>query len=112
MAARHGDGWWDATWNPVGGCSPASPGCKNCYAAKLAATQQTAHRIALYDATTDWVRGKPAFNGNLTVAGPSHAVWSWPLTWPGARRPELGDGQPSLIFVGDMSDLFHEDRPI
>ena len=26
------------------------------------------------------------------------------------RRPQLGPGRPSLIFVGDMSDLFHKDR--
>lgn len=24
--------WTDSTWNPVSGCTPASPGCDNCYA--------------------------------------------------------------------------------
>ena len=28
--------WTDATWNPITGCSVVSPGCKNCYAMKLA----------------------------------------------------------------------------
>jgi hypothetical protein len=31
---RHG--WTDATWNPVTGCTKISPGCKNCYAERLA----------------------------------------------------------------------------
>jgi protein gp37 len=28
--------WTDATWNPVTGCTKVSPGCKNCYAARMA----------------------------------------------------------------------------
>lgn len=24
--------WYDATWNPTGGCSPVSPGCDHCEA--------------------------------------------------------------------------------
>lgn len=104
-------GWWDGTWNPVGGCLPVSPGCRYCYAAKLAATQQTRHRIRLHEDATDWVRSRPTFNGKLSVLDPGHDGWRWPLTWRGARHPLLGKGRPSLIFVGDMSDLFHEDRP-
>jgi protein gp37 len=88
-----------------------SPGCKNCYAANLAATQQAARRVKLYEGTTDWVRGRPAFNGKLFALPPGHPGWTWPLTWKGAKLPLLGDGAPSLIFVGDMTDLFHEDRP-
>jgi protein gp37 len=38
-------------------------------------------------------------------------LWSWPLKWRGAKHPKLGPGKPSLIFVGDMADLFHEGRP-
>jgi protein gp37 len=29
--------WTDATWNPVTGCTKISPGCKHCYAERLAA---------------------------------------------------------------------------
>ena len=29
--------WTDATWNPVKGCNKVSPGCKNCYAMRVAA---------------------------------------------------------------------------
>jgi protein gp37 len=28
--------WTDATWNPITGCSKISPGCKFCYAERLA----------------------------------------------------------------------------
>ena len=35
-----------------------------------------------------------------------HEGWTWPLTWRGAAHPVMGDGQPSLIFVVDMGDLF------
>ena len=27
--------WCDYTWNPIGGCSPVSEGCANCYAAAI-----------------------------------------------------------------------------
>jgi protein gp37 len=89
-----------------------SPGCANCYAARLAATQQTARRIPIHLGTTNWVRGNPAFNGKSTALAPGHSDWTWPITWPGAKHPLLGKGKPSLIFVVDMGDLFHEARPI
>jgi protein gp37 len=58
------------------------------------------------------VKGKRRiFNGKLTAAPPTHRLWAWPLRWRGAQYPKLGPGAPSLIFVGDMADLFHEARP-
>lgn len=101
--------WTDATWNPIGGCSIKSPGCINCYAQLLAGTRLTGH--PLYAGVTDTVKGKPVFNGKMTVAAADHDVWRWPLKWRGAKTPRLGAGMPSLIFVGDMADLFHESRP-
>ncbi|MCC6775612.1 MAG: DUF5131 family protein [Hyphomicrobiales bacterium] len=102
--------WTDATWNPIAGCSIVSPGCSPCYAQKLAGTRLSKH--PLYAGTTTTVKGKPVFNGKLTAAGPNDAVWSWPLRWKGAEHPKLGRGMPSLIFVGDMSDLLHENRSL
>lgn len=101
--------WTDATYNPIGGCSIRSPGCAPCYAQRLAGTRLRNH--PLYAGTTDVVKGKSVFNGKLTIAADDHPVWQWPLKWMGAARPLLGEDMPSLIFVGDMSDLFHEKRP-
>lgn len=101
--------WTDASWNPIGGCSIESPGCTPCYAQALAGTRLRNH--PLYAGTTTVVKGKPVFNGHLTALPQGHAGWRWPETWRGAKNPVLGPGMPSLIFVGDMSDLFHPDRP-
>jgi protein gp37 len=114
MARRYD--WWDATWNPIGGCEHISTGCKFCYAAAQATTlhqEAGANRriVPLYDKTVDRLNGRYAFNGRLTVLQPGHDVWTWPLRWSGAQHPLLGRGKPSLIFVADMADLFHERRP-
>jgi protein gp37 len=102
--------WCDATWNVVGGCTIRSPGCKNCYAQDLAGTRLINH--PLYAGTTTVAaNGKPVFNGKMTVAPDDHPVWTRPLKWRGAKNRVMGAGMPSLIFVGDMSDLFHEERP-
>ncbi|KAB2918477.1 MAG: DUF5131 family protein [Hyphomicrobiaceae bacterium] len=101
--------WCDATWSTVGGCSIESPGCIHCYAQQLAGTRLRKH--PLYAGTTDDGKGRPVFNGTMTVAAPEHPTWSWPVRWRGLKEPLLGPGQPSLIFVADMADLFHPDRP-
>ena len=36
MATNSHIEWTDATWNPVTGCTKISPGCKFCYAERLA----------------------------------------------------------------------------
>jgi protein gp37 len=45
------------------------------------------------------------------VLPPEHREWTKPLRWSGAKDPLLGPGQPSLIFVADMGEVFHERRP-
>ena len=78
--------WTDATWNPVTGCTKISPGCKNCYAERLA-TRLHAMRNARY-----------ANGFEITL----HAdVLELPLHWKNPRK----------VFVNSMSDLFHEDVP-
>lgn len=101
--------WTDATWNPIGGCDIVSPGCIDCYAMRLAGTRL--HKISPYAGTTKRVKGKLVWNGMLTAQPHDHPVWTWPCRWRGAKEPKLGAGKPSLIFVGDMSDLFHVRRP-
>ena len=36
MANASGIEWTEATWNPLTGCTKVSPGCKHCYAERLA----------------------------------------------------------------------------
>ena len=36
MATNSHIEWTDATWNPVTGCAKISPGCKHCYAERMA----------------------------------------------------------------------------
>jgi protein gp37 len=41
-----GISWTENTWNPVVGCSLASPGCTNCYAMAWAASPRLAENPA------------------------------------------------------------------
>lgn len=78
--------WTDATWNPVTGCTKISPGCKHCYAERLA------HRLQ--------AMGNPRYrNGFAVTLHPDQLAL--PLRWREPRR----------IFVNSMSDLFHEAVP-
>lgn len=79
--------WTDATWNPVTGCTKISPGCKHCYAERMA------RRLTLMQA--DRYR-----NGFKVTLHPSSV--EEPLHW---RKPRL-------VFVNSMSDLFHEAVPL
>ena len=78
--------WTDSTWNPLTGCTKVSPGCKNCYAERMAARLRA--------------MGQPNYaNGfSLTL---HEQVLEYPLGWH----------KPQMIFVNSMSDLFHEDVP-
>lgn len=82
--------WTEKTWNPIVGCSAASPGCDNCYAAGVAS------------------RGLSDAHRGLAVRG----------EWTGEIRlfPERLDApmawkKPQRVFVCSMSDLFHPDVP-
>jgi protein gp37 len=109
MGANSGIEWTDATWNACGGCDIDSPGCIHCYAMQLAGTRL--RHMPLYAGITDATKTGPVFNGKLTVVPDESRVWTFPLRWRGSKTPRLGPGMPSTIFVGDMSDLFHDDRP-
>ena len=78
--------WTDATWNPITGCTKISPGCKHCYAERLAVRLRA--------------MGNPRYqNGFAVTLHPDQL--SLPLRWRAPRR----------IFVNSMSDLFHEAVP-
>ncbi len=86
MGANSDIEWTEATWNPVTGCTKISPGCRNCYAERMARRLQA--------------MGQPNYRHGfrLTV---HPRVLNLPLSW---RKPQM-------VFVNSMSDLFHEDVP-
>jgi protein gp37 len=112
MAPRkNDDAWWDATWNTVGGCHPLSAGCLNCYAARDVGTLQASLGVPLYRDTTEFKGGRHRFNDTLRDLPPEqYREWTFPLRWKGAAHPLLGPGMPSLIFVGDMAEIFLPER--
>lgn len=94
--------WTDATWNPVAGCTPVSPGCLNCYAARMALRLEhmpngTGQK---YAGTARRARdGRPVFSGRINLDEESLDL---PRSWR----------LPRIIFVNSMSDLFHEAVPV
>lgn len=97
--------WTDATWNPIVGCSLASPGCTNCYAMRMAERLDRMMRpthgtdFNPYYGLTKRVNGKPVWTGK--VARAAELTLTAPLRWKRPRR----------IFVNSMGDLFHESIP-
>lgn len=79
--------WTQATWNPVTGCNKISPGCKNCYAERMALRLRA--------------MGQANYRNGFKVTLQEHML-ELPLRWK----------QPKLIFVNSMSDLFHKDVPL
>ena len=102
MAQRSSIEWTDCTWNPVAGCSPASAGCKNCYAARMALrlSHMPNKSGVKYNGTATKNRGgTPVFTGKINL---DYNSLDTPRQWK----------LPRTIFVNSMSDLFHEDVPI
>lgn len=98
MALNSGIEWTQATWNPVAGCTPVSPGCLNCYAARMALRLEKMPNGtgAKYRGTAKRARdGRPVFTGRINI---DRAALNLPKTWRLGR----------IIFVNSMSDLFHE----
>jgi len=83
MAQTSSIEWTEATWNPVTGCTKVSPGCKHCYAERMAKRLQA--------------MGQPRYADGFRPTLQEDLV-ELPLRW---RKPRL-------IFVNSMSDLFHD----
>lgn len=78
--------WTEMTWNPTVGCTKVSPGCKNCYAEKMAERLQA--------------MGTPGYENGFK------------LTLIESRLDDpLKRKKPTVYFVNSMSDLFHEAVP-
>ncbi|HEX4948037.1 MAG TPA: phage Gp37/Gp68 family protein [Blastocatellia bacterium] len=86
MATNSAIEWTEATWNPLTCCTKISPGCKHCYAERMA------KRLM--------VMGQANYaNGfKLTL---QEQMLNLPLTWK----------KPRTVFVNSMSDLFHKSVP-
>ncbi len=85
----HGSGieWTESTWNPVTGCSKISPGCKHCYAERMAERLQA--------------MGQENYRNGFELTLQPHML-ELPLRWK----------KPQTIFVNSMSDMFHKDVPV
>lgn len=83
--------WTQETWNFIGGCTPVSPGCANCYAARMAGTRL--QHLPLYAGTVT----NGTYNGTINVG----KMITKPMQWRG----------PKMVFVCSMSDLFHPNVP-
>lgn len=87
MSTRSGIEWTESTWNPLTGCTKISPGCKHCYAERMA---RRLHAM-----------GQPNYANGFRLTLHESAI-SAPLGWK----------KPQVIFVNSMSDLFHRDVPV
>lgn len=88
--------WTDATWNPLRGCSKVSEGCRNCYAAGVAA--RFSGPGMAYEGLAKQTSHGPEWTGVIKLVP---EALEQPLKWKRPRR----------IFVNSMSDLFHKGVP-
>jgi protein gp37 len=79
--------WTESTWNPLTGCTKISPGCKHCYAERMAIRLQA--------------MGQRNYRNGFELTLHEHML-GLPLKWK----------SPQLIFVNSMSDLFQDGVPI
>jgi protein gp37 len=79
--------WTESTWNPITGCNKISPGCKNCYAERMAKRLEA--------------MGSANYENGFKLSLHEHAL-RLPLSWK----------KPQTIFVNSMSDLFHKNVPL
>ena len=86
MATKSSIEWTESTWNPLTGCTKVSPGCKHCYAERMA---KRLHAM-----------GQPNYANGFKLTLHPQAL-EIPLSWK----------KPQMIFVNSMSDLFHKDVP-
>ncbi len=88
--------WSDASWNPTRGCSRVSPGCKGCYAERVA--MRFSGPGQPYEGLVRMINGAPTWTGEMRLA---ENMLELPLTWKKGR----------MVFVDSMSDLFHVGVP-
>jgi protein gp37 len=87
MSNHSGIEWTESTWNPLTGCDKISPGCKHCYAERMAKRLQA--------------MGQANYANGFKMTLHEH-VLEKPLEWK----------TPQTVFVNSMSDLFHKKVPV
>lgn len=87
MAKNSSIEWTESTWNPITGCTKVSPGCKFCYAERMAKRLMA--------------MGSANYENGFKLTLHEH-VLELPLTWK----------KPQTIFVNSMSDLYHKNVPL
>lgn len=93
--------WTDRTIQLVRGCREVSPGCANCYAARMA------HQLA----NGHGYKQVPAYKG-FTQESDGHVMWSGKVELIESNLTQpLRWKKPAKCFVCSMSDLFHDDVP-
>ncbi len=101
--------WTNETWNPIFGCDKISPGCKNCYAEKmayrLAHMEHAWYYANVLEETDEYKKGIIPLNGKSGVKSKwngktyfNEDILKNPFKWK----------KPRMIFVCSMGDLFHE----
>ena len=84
--------WTTITTNPIIGCTKVSPGCKNCYAERMAARLATMPQTKGVYAPT--INDKSRWSGELVFR---------PEVLKKLRRTK----KPQMVFLGSMTDIFH-----
>ena len=87
MATNSSIEWTETTWNPLTGCTKISPGCKNCYADRMA------KRL--------FAMGVERYKNKFQLTLHENSLRE-PYSWK----------KPRVVFVNSMSDLFHKDVPV
>lgn len=93
-----GISWADESWNPVVGCTPVSTGCAHCYAAKTALRLDRCGVPQYRGLARKDLVGRPAWSGAVRCLPDALYV---PYRW----------ARPRHVFLGSMSDVFHEAVP-
>ena len=90
--------WGDATWNPVWGCTPVSPGCDHCYAET---------RNARYGGgvAPNWGPGAPRRRT-------SESNWKKPYAWNRAHDKFFtANGRRQTVFCASLADVMDNAVP-
>ena len=93
MAQGSGIEWTESTWNPITGCTKVSPGCKFCYAERMAERLQA--------------MGQPNYKDGFKLTLQPKML-ELPLQWkkPQTIFPENGVAEPGVLRNSSNNPLY------